>query len=243
MTLLKPGQPLEHFSDFARAYGDEAFCLRLLRKYNGNVAKCAGKLRDVLIWREEHKEVLTTRSFAQAGDYRVVGADNRRRPVLYQCMKNQYLPLGQCLDHSVVAFLRAIDNMPPGVETATHVWDLHGMQLRLNLNPVALVAMVRAAEGYFAERMHAMIIIDMPRWAGFLKDAVWPLLPEKTKDKVKFMTCEEAERYFSRECDEQAAGHIRASMVQNRDSRLTLEDRKRSWMRVDEKGDLVQAFN
>merc|ERR1712151_774133 len=101
-----------------------------------------------------------------------------------------------CLDHQTVAMLRAIDNMPPGVETATHIWDLHGMQMRLNLNPVPLVAMLKAAEGYFAERMHVLIIIDMPRWAGFLKDAVWPLVPEKTKAKVKFMSREEAEHYL-----------------------------------------------
>jgi len=233
---------LGDFSDFAKAYGDEAFCLRLLQKYDGNVQKCTDKLRDVLLWREEHREVLTTRRFAQAGDYRVIGADNQRRPVLYQCMKNQYLPLSQCLDHQVVAFLRAIDNMPPGVETATHVWDMHGMQLKLNLNPIPLVAMVRAAEGYFAEQMHALVIIDMPRWAGFLKDAVWPLLPEKSKAKVKFMTREEAERYFVRECDEQVAKRIVASMEQNRDRSLSLADRKRSWMRVDQEGNMVPAF-
>jgi hypothetical protein len=243
MALLEPGRPLGHFSEFGKAYGDEAFCLRLLRKYNGNVPKCADKLRDVLRWREEHEEVLTTRRFAQAGDYRVIGADTKSRPMLYQCMKNQYLPLSQCSDHQVVAMLRAIDNMPPGVETATHIWDLHGMQLRLNLNPVPLVAMVRAAEGYFAERMHALIIIDMPRMATFLKDAVWPLLPENTKAKVKFMTPEEAKRYLRRECDKRVAGRIVAEMEQSRDKRFSLEDRKRSWKRVDAQGNMVAAFD
>jgi len=243
MALLEPGRTLGDFSDFAKAYGDEAFCLRLLQKYSGNVTKCADKLRDVLVWREEHRELLTTRKFAQAGDYRVVGADTKNRPVLYQCMRNQYLPLGQTLDHQVVALLRAIDNMPPGVETATHIWDLHGMQLRLNLNPVPLVAMVRAAEGYFAERMQSLIIIDMPRMANFLKDAVWPLLPENTKAKVKFMTLEEAKKHLKGECDKQVASRIVASMEQNRDKSLSLEDRKRSWKRVDTHGNLVPAFD
>merc|ERR1711957_224082 len=96
--------------------------------------------------------------------------------------------------------------------------------------------------GYFAERMHKLIIVDMPRMAGFLKDAVWPLLPEKTREKVRFMTAEEARTYVRSECPSEASGRIVATMDQNRDSHVSLEDRKRSWMRVDEHGGLVPGF-
>jgi hypothetical protein len=242
MSLLEPGMPLGDLSDFAKAYGDEAFCRRLLGKYPGNAQKCAEKLRQALVWREQHRVLLTTRACPQGGDYRVIGADWEQRPVLYMCMRNQLLPLGQCVDFMVVAMLRAVDNMPAGVETATHIWDLHGMMLRLNWNPAPLVAILKMAEGYFAERMHQLIIIDMPKMAGFLKDAVWPLLPEKTAAKVKFLTAAEAQAFVGESCPADVSGRIHSSMDQNRDSRVSLEERKRSWMCVNEEGAVVPAF-
>jgi len=242
MDLLMPGMPLGELSDFAKAYGDEAFCARLLRKYPDNVPKCAEKLKQALLWREQNRVLLTTRKCPQAGDYRVIGADLAQRPVLYMCMRNQLLPLGQCVDFMVVAMLRAIDNMPAGVETATHIWDLHGMMIRMNWNPAPLVAILKMAEGYFAERMHQVIIVDMPRMAAFLKDAVWPLVPEKTREKVKFMTAEEVQTHVGLHCPTEVAGRIRGSMQQNRDSSVSLEERKRSWMCVDEHGELAPAF-
>jgi len=240
--LLEPGMPLAHFSDFAKAYGDEAFCGRLLKKYPDNLPRCAEKLKQALIWREQNRVLLTLRNCPQAGDYRVIGADLERHPVLYMCMRNQLLPMGQCVDFMMVAMLQAIDNMPAGVETATHIWDLHGMMLRLNWNPAPLVAILKAAEGYFAERMQQLIIVDMPRMANFIKDAVWPLVPEKTREKVKFMTVEESQAFVGRACPEDVGLRVRGAMAQNRDSDASLEERKRSWVRVDKHGEVVPVF-
>mmetsp|Transcript_75431 Transcript_75431/g.245370 ORF Transcript_75431/g.245370 Transcript_75431/m.245370 type:complete len:393 (-) Transcript_75431:77-1255(-) len=196
MGLLEIGQPLGHLSDFAKEYGDADFCRRLLLKYKGDLQKCGDKLKAALTWREQHKPLLTTRNFAHASDYRVIGADLEGRPVLYYCMKNQLLPLSQCLDQQVVCLLQAVDNMPVGVETATHIWDCHGMILHLNLNPVPLVKIFGIFEGYFAERMHSVIVVDMP-WAGaFIRDAVWPVVPQRTKDKIAFMSADAAKREF-----------------------------------------------
>jgi hypothetical protein len=239
---LEPGRPLGHLSDFAKAYGDAEFCGRLLNKYPDNVPKCADKLKQALIWREQNKVLLTTRKCQQAGDYRVIGEDLGQRPVLYMCMRNQLLPLGQCVDFMVVAMLLGIDNMPAGIESATHIWDLHGLMLRLNWNPAPLITILKAAEGYFAERMHQLIIIDMPKVAGFLKDAVWPLVPEGTKAKIRFMSAEEARTALGAEVPEKVANRIRVSMAQNRDSTVSLEERKRSWMRVDDHGQLVPMY-
>jgi len=242
MALREAGQPLSGLSDFAKEYGDEAFCKRLLTKYGGNVQKSAERYKQALRWREAHRELLTTRQFALGGDYRVIGADLGQRPILYQCMKNQLLPGSQALDQSLVVMLQAIDNMPAGVQTATHIWDLHGMSVRLNLNPAPLGQMLQAAEGYFAERMDQLIIIDMPRLASFLKDAVWPVVPEKTKQKVKFMTAEQAKQHLGSTCPAEVSDRIAAAMDENRDSRVSLETRRAGWKRVDASGDLVPAF-
>merc|ERR1712113_496523 len=151
------------------------------------------------------------------------------------------LPGPQCMDQMFVGMLRAVDNMPAGVQTATHIWDLHGMSMRMNLNPAPLGQMLQVAEGYFVERMHRLIIVEMPRMAGFLKDAMWPLVPEKTKQKIQFMTPMQAKEYLERECSAEVSDRISGVMSQNRDSRLSLQERRATWMRVDESGNLVDA--
>jgi len=149
----------------------------------------------------------------------------------------------QCLDQKVVATLQAIDNIPPGVETAIHIWDLHGMKFRVSdLNPSPLIQMAQSLEGYFAERLQELIIIEMPRMALTLKDAIWPLVPEKTRSKVRFMTLEQAQEYMQEKCDPEVASRVLSIMEQNRDPGISLEERKRSWMRVNECGELVPAF-
>eukprot|EP00444_Apocalathium_aciculiferum_P002202 CAMPEP_0183400674 /NCGR_PEP_ID=MMETSP0370-20130417/12750_1 /TAXON_ID=268820 /ORGANISM="Peridinium aciculiferum, Strain PAER-2" /LENGTH=403 /DNA_ID=CAMNT_0025582007 /DNA_START=57 /DNA_END=1268 /DNA_ORIENTATION=- len=242
MDLLEPGQPLAHFSDFAKEYGDANYCRRLVTKYQDDMQKCSYQLKQALIWREQHKELLTTRRCTQAGDYRVLGADLAGRPVLYMCMKNQLSSMGRAIDHLIVCMLQSIDNMPAGVESATHIWDLHGMMIYLNLNPSPLIQILKMAEGYFAERMQELIIVDMPRMATFLKDAAWPVVPEKTRNKIKFMTPEQAKQNMQILFAPETSLRIAACMDQNRDQKLSLEDRQRTWMRVDKHGELVPAF-
>jgi len=242
MELRAPGQPLAALSDFAKEYGDEAFCLRLLKKCDGDVRRSAEKYKQGLRWREAHRELITTRKFAQGGDNRVIGADSVGRPIAYMCLKNQFLPSTQAMDHMLVCFLQAVDNLPPGVQQATHVWDLHGLSLRMNLNPLPLVYMLQAAESYFAERMHRLIIIDMPRLANVLKDTVWPLVSERTKQKVRFMTSEQAREHFADQCPVESSSRIAKVMADNRDPCMSLAARQATWMRVNASGDLVPAF-
>jgi len=240
MSLLDPGQPLGDLNDFAKAYATEIFCKRLLRKSDGDVKKACEKFKQALGWRQTHEEVLTSRKFAFSGDERVIGSDLQRRPVIYMCMKNQILPGAQCLIKKVVTMLQAIGSMPGGVEKTVHIWDLHDQQFRLSdLNPAPFVKMIHSQHAYFAGRHHESIIIGMPRLAKALKDAVWPLVPEKTKAKIRFMSEGEAQLHIKTQCDEEVAGRILAAMQQNRDNRLSLEHREKSWMRVDEFGQLV----
>merc|ERR1719401_85190 len=105
-----------------------------------------------------------------------------------------------------------------------------------------MIKMVQSLEGYFAERLQELIIIEMPRVALTLKDAIWPLVPEKTKSKVKFMTVEQAKEYVQAKCDPEVSRRLLAIMEQNRDPGISLEERKRSWMRVNECGELIPAF-
>jgi len=242
MALRDSGGPVEGLSDFAKEYGDEAFCRRLLRKYDGDMRRSSYQYTKALRWRENNRELLTTRRRRFAGDYRVVGSDAGGHPIAYLCMKNQLITSREALDHTLVTMLQAVDNMPAGVEKAVHIWDCHGMRLSLNLDPTTVLHIAQAQEGYFAERLHEMIVVDMPRIAVFIKEAVWPFLPARTISKVKFMTSDELRTHLWRNCEEATARRICDAMVLNRDPSVTMEERRQTWMCVDPRGNLVPVI-
>lgn len=232
LGLLEPGQRLGQMSAFAKSYCDAALCRRLLRKYGGDLRKSSEKLEAALVWRQRHERLLTTLQFEEASDLRVIGSDVAGRPILYQCCRNQMLSNSRGLEQYVVRMTQAVAMMPPGVQTMTHVWDMHGLKLHLNLNPVSVVKLLNALEGYFAGRMHRLLVVDMPRVAVYLKDAVWPAVPEDTRKKVCFFTMAEALAHLRGSCHEPVRCDIQAAMAQNRDRESTLGERRSTWVHV-----------
>lgn len=233
IALLEPGQRLGALSDFAKAFCTRELCLRLLRKYRGDVARSAAKLEAMLRWRESNEGLLTSRQFQESSDLRVIGFDAKGHPMLYHCARNQLLPNSRALDQYVVRMVQAIDMMPPGVSTMTHIWDMHGMRIMLNLNPGAVVQLLSVLEGYFAERMHELLIIDAPRAAHFIIDAIWPVVPERTRKKVFFLSAQEALKHLAESCLAPLVEEIGAVMELNRNPACSLEERRRSWKQVD----------
>jgi len=241
MSLVQVGGALECLSAFAKSYCDESFCVRLLNKYRGDIQVCTKKLGVALRWRERNEKLLTTLEFREATDLRVIGSDLIGRPVLYQCARNQMLSNVDGMDQTIVRCMQAVDLMPEGVETMTHVWDLHGLKLHLNLSPSPLLELLEVLEGYLAERTHQIIIIDLPGLANFLVKAVWPLVPESTKKKIKFLSAKEAKLQLPESCGDTVAHRIEEAMALNRVRNSTLEQRRITWMQVDKSGSLLHV--
>jgi len=229
LSLVEGENCLAHMSTFAKAYCSRDFCGRLLHKYRGDVQKSAAMLERALTWRQQHERLLTLREFKEASDLRIIGSDSAGRPILYQCARNQLLPNSQGLDQYVVCMLQAIDAMPAAVSTMTHIWDMHGLRIMLNLNPAAVLALLRVLEAYFAERMHQLLVVDAPRAAQFLVDAVWPMVPESTRQKVAFLSADAVLLRLEAGCGADVFGHIQMVVRENRDSRVGLEQRRRTW--------------
>merc|ERR1719198_2239773 len=145
-----------------------------------------------------------------------MGLDTKGRPVLYQCARNQLLSGAVLVEQYVVRMLQAVDMMPPGVETMAHIWDMHGMMIWMNLNPAPVLQLLSVFESYFTGRMHELIVVGLPRAVIFLKDAIWPLVPERTKQKIRFLTYEEVKMAVHDFCEESVAAHIVAAMALNR---------------------------
>merc|ERR1719387_480882 len=100
------------------------------------------------------------------------------------------------------------------------------MSILMNLNPGPVLELLSAFETYFAGRMHRLIVVGLPKPAMFLKDAIWPLIPDTTRQKVQLCSYEEALAAMRDVCAEPVACRIEAAMMQNRDSRNTLEERR-----------------
>merc|ERR1719335_1541173 len=109
----------------------------------------------------------------------------------------------------------------------THIWDMHGMNVWMNLNPGPVLQLLNIFESYFAGRMHKLIIVGLPRPAIFLKDAIWPFIPERTKQKIQFVNYSEAKREVHDICDQSVAARIEAAMAVNRNPQSTLQDRRK----------------
>jgi len=229
LSLVEGENCLAHMSTFAKAYCSRDFCGRILHKYRGDVQKSAAMLERALAWRQQHERLLTLREFKEASDLRIVGSDSAGRPILYHCARNQLLPNSQGLDQYVVRMLEAIDVMPAEVSTMTHIWDMHGLRVMLNLNPVAVLAFLRVLEAYFAEQMHQLFVVDAPRAAQFIVDAVWPFVPESTRQKVVFLSADAALLQLEASCGADVFSRIRTAVHENRDPRLNLEQRRRAW--------------
>lgn len=237
-ALLEPGQALGGLSEFAKEYGDVAFCRRLLRRAGGNAKKATDKYKVALSWREKNRALIEGRRFALGSDERVIGKDASGRAVLYMCMKNQMLAGAKCLDQKVVTMLKAVESLPEGVEGTVHIWDMHGQAFRMSdMNPAPLISMIQSQETYFCGRLHEVVIIGMPRMASLLKDAVWPVVPERTRAKVRFLADgPQALDHLRAALEADTAERVASAMAENRDPKVTLEQRRTNWVQANADG-------
>jgi hypothetical protein len=203
------------------------------------VQKSKEKFEQALLWREQHEELITKRKYKESGDLRVLGFDSASHPILYTCTGNQLLTNAESLDMYVVRMLQALDLMAPGVDKMTHIWDLTGLSIYMNLSISATIQLMQILDGYFAETTHEIIVIDVPGIAQYLKDAIWPILPERTKAKIHILTAADAKLRLQSTCDSVNASRICNVIDQNRNVR-SLDARRRTWMHVvNTRGDLA----
>merc|ERR1719162_217701 len=109
----------------------------------------------------------------------------------------------------------------------------------MNCSLCGPLRLMQVWDGYFADTMHEVLVVDLPPWAKFLVDAVFSVVPEKTRSKVRFLSGNDAKVRLREKCDVETADRIIATMDQNRDTTNTLEERQKTWLRVNKDGELV----
>lgn len=158
---------------------------------------------------------------------------------MYTCARNQILSSSHSNEQYVIRMTQAIEAMPEGVSKMSHVLDLHGFTFSMNCSLCGPLRLMQVWDGYFADTMNEVLVVDLPPWAKFLLDATFAVIPEKTRSKVKLLCGDDAKKRLRETCDVETADRIIATMDQNRNATNTLEERQKTWVQVNKDGELV----
>lgn len=227
----------QELSNFAALWCDDAAARRMLVATEGDIGLAAKKMTQAMKWRDSRRHLLEG-DCPLAFDLRCVGLDTSDCGIIYGCFANQTMNLGPCIDLAIAEFERTVTlldlNGCSGQIVA--VIDCVGFCFWRNFNPAPAIEFATSLDSYFAERMSQCIVVDMPRAAKFLWDAVSSVLPPKTRSKFFFGNREECLQLLANRChneDEkrgaQALANVRKAMMLNRLGDTTLESRRRTW--------------
>mmetsp|Transcript_28297 Transcript_28297/g.71076 ORF Transcript_28297/g.71076 Transcript_28297/m.71076 type:complete len:366 (+) Transcript_28297:90-1187(+) len=179
------------------------FCTaRNIRRYldgrGGNPAAAADIFAQALRWREEYREVLSgEREPKWQTDLRVLARGEAGHPIIYGCFRFN-VPATQSTTQHIIEHMAAVMEAAAnaakrrGVVGADTVMDCHGYRVADNLNPAPMLALMRMANQPYRDGLRTAIVVDAPQSFQLLWRAAKPLLSEKTKQKIRFVSREEA---------------------------------------------------
>ncbi|EFP80379.2 uncharacterized protein PGTG_06335 [Puccinia graminis f. sp. tritici CRL 75-36-700-3] len=183
---VKAGAPLTAWE--ACSLLNREALLRCLRADKWDLAKCQARLEETIIWRrslggdgiEIEGQAATLKTEAESGKMFTLGFDNIGRPIVHMRPRNQTSGTGGSGHRFPLAFWlidRAIDLMPPGVESILLVIDLAGPQESPSVKQQK--DFVRTLGAHYCERLGQALVCNMPTlFVWVLKDieSYWPAL-------------------------------------------------------------------
>lgn len=160
---------------------------RMLVATEGNAIKAVWKLEEAVRWKDgtlkawldaEAENLKTTET-------RVIALGHESRPLVYSgCVNQRYGEVASILVACV--FDRALQQAGPTAQL-DYVLDAHGWQPMLNLNMKPYLEVTRSLNSYFAERIHRIVLIDVPGPLAWLLKAITACFPSKTLNKMVFV--------------------------------------------------------
>merc|ERR1712039_217304 len=165
---------------------------------DGNPAAAAEIFAQALRWREEYREVLSgERAPKWQTDLRVLARGETGYPIIYGCFRFN-VPATQSTTQHIVEHMAAVMEaaakaaVRSGVFAADNIMDCHGYRMADNLNPAPLLALMRMCNQPYRDGLRTAIVVDAPQSFQLLWRLAKPLLSEKTKQKIRFLSREEA---------------------------------------------------
>merc|ERR1712039_451221 len=129
-------------------------------------------------------------------DLRVLARGETGYPIIYGCFRHN-VPATQSTTKHIVEHMAAVMEaaakaaVRSGVFAADNIMDCHGYRMADNLNPAPLLALMRMCNQPYRDGLRTAIVVDAPQSFQLLWRAAKPLLSEKTKQKIRFLSREE----------------------------------------------------
>jgi len=180
--------------------------VRCLRADKWDLAKCQARIEETIIWRrslggdgiEIEEQAAIIKNEAQTGKMFTLGFDNIGRPIVH--MRPRHQTKGSSNSRFPLAFWlidRAIDLMPPGVESILLVIDLAGPQESPSVKQQK--DFVKTLGAHYCERLGQALVVNMPTlfvWVlKLLKPVIDPVTFAKAvvdkADPLKFAPAEQ----------------------------------------------------
>mmetsp|Transcript_88164 Transcript_88164/g.224439 ORF Transcript_88164/g.224439 Transcript_88164/m.224439 type:complete len:374 (+) Transcript_88164:69-1190(+) len=189
----------------------------------GNPADAAGILAKALQWREEYREVLSgEREPRWQTDLRVLARGDDGCPIIYGCFRFNVPATAATTTHIVehmAAVMEAASRARrPGATGADNIMDCHGYRVADNLNPAPMLALMKMAAQPYRDGLRTAMIVDAPRSFSLLWHVAAPLLSEKTRNKIRFVSKAEAVELIASQSGEKTAAIVDRVMSLNREA-------------------------
>eukprot|EP00928_Gymnodinium_smaydae_P053758 TRINITY_DN37684_c0_g1_i1.p1 TRINITY_DN37684_c0_g1~~TRINITY_DN37684_c0_g1_i1.p1 ORF type:complete len:344 (+),score=23.03 TRINITY_DN37684_c0_g1_i1:65-1096(+) len=176
------------FPDGAAAWLTGGDVKRMLVATEGDAPKAVAKLKEAAKWRMKtlNAWLAIEADNLRTAETRVVAIGHQMRPLVYSGCVNQRR--GEEAGRILACVWDAALNEAGPMAQLDYVLDAHGYQPLLNLNVMPYLNLARSLDSYFAERFHQIVILDMPKVLVWLIQAILPLMPAKTRNKVLFVS-------------------------------------------------------
>jgi len=216
----------EGFPELAE-WTSEDCCLRMLRALQGNHEAAIRQLVKAIECRVRYRELFSMLTCDVHCDIRVIGRDLQQRPAVYICARSQRVPLRQISPQILLAFEAAVKlSEPQGNGHIMLIADMYGFAPSLCLDPYGVQELGETLGSVFADRFATILMVDFSLVAQGIWSLAKPLLSEKTKEKINFVSVRKAREIVQERFAEPACARIHSSFDINRERSISNAERE-----------------
>lgn len=189
-TLLLP-ETDPYYPWELRFLSDPGCMPRYMRAAKWKIANAQERIKGTIEWRREYKPDLIRPDEiaieAQTGKIVLSGFDIDGRPVITMRPGRENTdPSPRQIRHLIYILERAIDLMPPGVETVVILVDYQSASTQSNPSIGTARKVLHILQSHYVERMGRAIVTKTPWWVNAFFTAITPFLDPITKEKMRF---------------------------------------------------------
>ncbi|KAF8323718.1 CRAL/TRIO domain-containing protein, partial [Clavulina sp. PMI_390] len=167
---------------------DEACAERYMRASKWRMDEAKKRIKGTLEWRRDYKPDLIpadeVKVEAETGKIILTGFDRDGRPILYlRPGRENTKESPRQIRHLVFLIERAIDFMPPHVESMMCLVDYRSATLKTSPSISNARHFLGIVQNHYVERLGRAIVVNLPFILNFFFKAITPFMDPVTRDK------------------------------------------------------------